>query len=127
MIAVVNLKRVDVNAYDEVWAIVRSARYVRSGIEHRPELSPSWELFGWYRQMVKDGRWCKALFDAEYAPRFKTEMKSQSARDALNELWLKERRGKKIAIGCFCDEYDMCHRSLIAEMLAGAGSDVRAQ
>lgn len=123
MIVVVNLKRVDAGAYDEVWAIVRSAKWIKPGCQHRPELSPSWELFGWYRQCVKDGRWGTEAF-AEYEKRFRSEMKAQSARNALNELWLKSKRGKKIAIGCFCDDYSLCHRSIIAEMLKGAGSDV---
>ena len=124
MIILVNLKKVNVSEYDEVWAIVRSMKYAKEGVTQRAELSPSWDLFKWYRDKVEKGEWSQKVFDEEYAPRFMREMENAEARKALNELWKKDRAGMKIAIGCFCNNERTCHRSLIGKMLSKAGSNV---
>lgn len=125
MVTIVNLKTVKVDAYDEVWAIVRSYKKPRSGVTQRAELSPSWGLFNWYRKMVEQNKWGREAFEGFYAPTFKKELKNPQARAALNELWLKSKQGLNIAIGCFCDDYKLCHRRVIAEMLLEAGCEVK--
>lgn len=124
MIAVENVRTVKVEKYDEVWAIVRSWRGGRSGIKQVVALSPSWDLFKWYRQQVQAGTWGWEAFELGYVPRFLQEMHSAEARQALNELWRLDKAGKRVAICCFCDDYDLCHRSIVAGMLKGAGCKV---
>ena len=51
MITIRHISQIDYNEYDEVWAIVRSLKYVGAKIRHVPELSPSWNLFKRYRSL----------------------------------------------------------------------------
>ena len=127
MIVVGNIKNVNVFEYDVVWACVRSMRHSKQGVTQVAELSPSWELFSEYRKLARAGNWNKETFTKVYVPKFLEEMKSKSARDRLNQLWKLDKRGYKVFIGCFCDDEELCHRSILAGLLQGVGSDVHAK
>ena len=127
VIAIVNLGEVSPGEYDEVWAIVRSPKNAPKWMRHVPELSPGWELVGFYQKQRKKLRWTQKVFREEYVPRFLDEMRAPAARNALNELCLRSKRGETIAIGCFCMDFDKCHRSIIASLLDGAGCEVEVK
>lgn len=110
---------------DEVHLIVRSPREIK-GVRWTPVLSPSKALFWDYRKWEKQGQWNAECFAQRYAPRFLREMADSSeARAMLNELWKKDRAGKKIALLCFCGIESLCHRSIVGGLLKGAGCEVK--
>lgn len=48
-------------------------------------------------------------------------MQTATARKKLNELVWLDRRGKRIALACFCPDEATCHRSIVAGILQHAG------
>jgi uncharacterized protein YeaO (DUF488 family) len=73
-----------------------------------PELGPSPALLSWARSKPwTEQRW------ATFARRYRAEMaKAPLSRDA------------SISVGCFCEDQDRCHRSLLRELLVQAGADL---
>lgn len=123
MIKVVNIANMPVPGYEN-WAIVRSFKG-KSGVQWHPELSPSWDLFNRYLELKDDGVWDEDTFMDEYVPRFLKELASSSeGREALNNLYRADKAGRKVAIGCFCANEALCHRSIVAGLLQGVGADV---
>lgn len=123
---VCNLYQFD-NATTTKYAIVRSMRKSISGTKQLAVLSPSEELFHWYWGLARKGRWTDDLFRNEYIPRFLREMHSKDAVAALNDIWLRSKKGEHIVLACYCLREQMCHRSIVAGLLSGAGADVRTE
>jgi uncharacterized protein YeaO (DUF488 family) len=90
-------------------------------------LSPSSSLFFKYRELIKNGQWGPETFRSIYVPRFLEEMHSEQAVYWLNRLWKADRIGRSVLLACYCSDEAMCHRSIVAGLLQGAGADVRAQ
>lgn len=108
------------------YAIVRSMAYPIANMSQLDVLSPSKDLFFWYRRMEKAGKWDRHAFDDEYVPRFLTEISNDpAARQALRDLWHRSRDGEHIALACYCGDESMCHRSIVAGLLSGTGAEVR--
>lgn len=110
--------------WDEKWAIVRSYKHASSAFKQVAILSPSTELFYMYRGMVNNGTWNKESFEQSYVPNFLKQMHGQNEVKMLNMLFNMSKT-KKIALACFCDDEDKCHRSIIAGLLSGAGANVQ--
>lgn len=89
-----------------------------------PVLSPSWDLFGRYRNAVKNGTWNEDFFQSIYVPQFLQEMKYPAARRALNGIYLADKQSRRMALVCFCNDESLCHRSILAGLLQGVGCDV---
>lgn len=114
--------------FDEAWAIVRSMKNPVQGVEQKAALSPSGSLLGKYLDLKKTGNWNYNTFQTVYVPTFLQEIKSsREAKDLLNALVKAERQNKHVALGCFCSDERLCHRSIIAGLLQGVGCTVRAQ
>lgn len=122
MVTILRIQDVDYEKYSEVWAIVRSLKYANPRIKHVPELSPSWGLFNMYLRLKEAGNWNEETFRSMYVPQFLKEMKGKVQQQLLNELFSAN---KSIALVCFCEEEELCHRSIIGGMLQGAGLDVK--
>ena len=145
-----NMKALNMH-YDELWFIMRSMdwfyrkkvgdrfkRYSDVEINQKnyqllmqptvqiiDELSPSKDLFTWFMVTKNNGKWNETAFHDVYVPRFLREMSSQQdSKDRLNELWSLDKQGKTILLVCSCQEESMCHRSIIAGLLHGVGSNV---
>ena len=122
MVTICQISQVNYGEYDEVWAIVRSLKYGNPRIRHVPELSPSWGLFEMYMRLKKDGNWNEDKFRRLYVPQFLKEMRGKEQQKLMNELFATK---KRICLVCFCQEEELCHRSIIGGMLQGAGLEVR--
>ena len=120
MITISNIRLVDKNDYDEVWAIVRKNK--DNDFKQVVELAPSKELFSWYYQHRDE--WNKELFIEEYYPRFIEEF-TQEGKNKLKELRQLDKENKNICLVCFCFDETMCHRSIIAGILQGMGCNVK--
>ena len=127
MITIGNIKSIRVEDYDAVYAIVRSMKRKMQGVEQLAVLSPSSELFGKYLDAKRRGDWNSTFWSLVYVPEFIAQMDSREARDALNKLYIADKRGLNIALVCFCDDELKCHRSIVAGLLQGVGCNVRAK
>ena len=106
---------------------MRSVKTPVKGVIQLPVLSPSSFLFFKYREMIKNWQWGPETFRSIYVPRFLEEMHSEPAVYWLNRLWIEDRTGRTVLLACYCPDEAMCHRSIVAGLLQGAGADVRAQ
>lgn len=139
MIKLENVKKMNIDEYDEVWSIVRSDKNVIPRVKFSEKyittvnniptnyLSPSYSLFSWYCQEQKAGRWNKEKFFNEYVPKFIKELKNNYSvtRLLLNELYKRDKEGKRIALICFCENETTCHRSIIGGILQGVKANVK--
>ena len=102
--------------YAEAWICMRSApkdiHDTFGNIRLIPELSPSKDLFLWFRREKANGTWDKQKFDTVFAPRFLQEMLQDEPMKILRQLE-RESRTKPVAVLCTCYDENLCHRSLV--------------
>lgn len=129
--------------YDELWFVMRSMDWfykekvtervidknyrflMQPNVKVIDDLSPSKELFYLYLKKKKNFNWNERSFFSEYAPRFTKELiENEEAKFRLNQLWSLDRAGKTVLIVCSCAEEKLCHRSILAGILYGAGCNV---
>lgn len=97
MIFIGNIYRIKESDFDEVWAVVRSPKNIKSKTMLRvPELSPSWNLFKMYLSLKDKGQWDKEAFEEKYMPVFQKEMEHPKAKAKLEEVIEKSNAGKNI-------------------------------
>lgn len=127
MLYVTNFKGIEgkKNSFDEIWACVRSLKGQHPGIIQVADLSPSTELFISYLSAKNAGKFDQQWFQNHYVPTFLQQMKEcKNSRDLLNNLYKADRAGKRIALLCFCQDEELCHRSILAGLLQGVNCDV---
>lgn len=135
MIAVKGIRQLrKADSYDEVWAIVRSLKNPIAGVKQVTALSPSRELFWKYLELERQKQWNAKSFREIYVPQFLAEMASdpenysaENPRKWLNELYRLDKAGKNICLVCFCEDETLCHRSIVAGLLQGAGCNVQTE
>ena len=83
-----------------------------------PELAPSATLFSWVTaQPLTDDRWKR------FVRSYRKEIRSPEATHLL-ALLAKLSVQTNFSVGCYCAEESRCHRSLLRELLIGAGATV---
>lgn len=128
MISLVNLRQVNPDDYDLVWAIVRSLKENRPGIIQVKELSPSYQLFKDYLHLKETGQWDDTAFNLMYVPEFVKGLVTDTQSQAkLRQLFELDHDGLNIAIGCFCVNETLCHRSVVGGILKGLGANVNCR
>ena len=105
------------NEFDYLVYICRSVRNKAEGCYVISDLAPSWELFKDYRRWVEEEIWSKEMFEREYKNRFIKEMYEGVGIIRLRKMVECSKKGMKIGLMCFCEREDMCHRSIIKEMI----------
>jgi uncharacterized protein YeaO (DUF488 family) len=81
-----------------------------------PELSPSQKVVSWaLAQPWTDARWKK------FARDYRREMGDPRASHLL-DLIAALSRGAAISVGCYCEDENRCHRSLLRELLRERGA-----
>lgn len=104
---------------DEIWYIVRSLKPMKSinGVvsKHISLLSPSTELFYQKEQFRKKCQWSKNVFDIYFKPKFIEEIKANN--EAVSLIKHLATTEKRILLVCYCSREDMCHRSIIKELI----------
>lgn len=120
MVDILSLYELDINKYDEVWLIVRSAKNCLKLIENKKvrqvaELSPSFQLFQSYLDLKNKGLWNTQAFLDSYVPAFLREAKVEP-KFAKRLIELKANPNKKYALVCFCKDERQCHRSIVAAL-----------
>jgi uncharacterized protein YeaO (DUF488 family) len=81
-----------------------------------PELAPSQKLVSWaLAQPWTAKRWAK--FERDY----RREMKAPAA-ERLLALLAALSRQTKVAVGCYCEDENRCHRSILGRLLREHGA-----
>ena len=81
-----------------------------------PELAPSAPLVSWaLSEPYTDKRWAK------YERAYRSEMKKPAA-SRLIALLAALSHQTNFSIGCYCENESRCHRSILRDLLAGAGA-----
>lgn len=124
MIRIVNISEVHRGEQDHAYAIVRSMKHPSEWLEQLAVLSPSKELFWRYLDLSKHGLWNQSSFQQIYVPTFLREMLEPEPRAELAQLFELDQQGETIALCCFCKDETLCHRSIVAGLLQGAGCNV---
>ena len=86
-----------------------------------PELAPSGEVVSWaLSEPWTDARW------RQYSRRYLKEMREPGARHLI-ELLAALSKQTSLSIGCYCEDPTRCHRSLLRDLLAGAGASMAVE
>lgn len=73
------------------------------------------------------GEWNQQTFINTYCPAFiNCLLYNENAKNRLNELWSLDKQGKTVLLICSCKDEFMCHRSILAGILHGAGCNVQS-
>jgi uncharacterized protein YeaO (DUF488 family) len=81
-----------------------------------PNLAPSAELFRWVMSAPLDAsRW------RTFARRYRAEMSVPDRRREIDVLAALSRRAD-FSVGCYCQDEEHCHRSILRELLKNSGA-----
>jgi uncharacterized protein YeaO (DUF488 family) len=81
-----------------------------------PDLAPSQKWVSWaLSQPWTDARWKK------YARNYRREMRAPQAQRLISLLAALS-HSTNLSIGCYCEDENRCHRSLLRELLAESGA-----
>ena len=81
-----------------------------------PELAPSQKMASWaLSEPWTDERWAKFLRG------YRREMKAPAA-DRLLELLARLSQHADFSVGCYCEDEQRCHRSILRQLLAEHGA-----
>lgn len=83
-----------------------------------PMLAPSEELVAMAQQASDDKAW------HAFVRRYRTEMKAPDCSRLLDLLAALSHQ-TNLAVGCYCEREERCHRSVLRALLAERGADVR--
>ena len=83
-----------------------------------PELAPSDVLLAWTRSgPLTAARW------KQFVARYRREMRAPAAHRLLTLIALLS-RSTNLSVGCYCEDEDRCHRSVLRALLIEAGAAV---
>ncbi len=80
-------------------------------------LSPSEGLVGAAREAKTDAQW------RSFVRRFRTEMRRPDAGRVL-DLLAAVSHGANFAVGCYCEDENRCHRSILRALLEQRGANI---
>lgn len=126
MIHVTNIRNMHPEQHDHAYVIVRSLKQPIKHTIQLPVLSPDKEIFWQFLNLQKQGKWNQETFDHWYTPAFLAQITNdENARDILRDILYLDKQGKDIVLACFCNNPNLCHRSIIAGILAENGGNVK--
>lgn len=82
-----------------------------------PILAPSAQLLTTVKSMSSDADWDR------FARAFRREMRSPDASRVL-DLLAALSHGTDLAVGCYCEDENRCHRQVLRQLLVERGADV---
>ena len=83
-----------------------------------PNLAPSVATMKLGLQAATPAQW------SAFARRYRAEMKMPEHRRAI-ELLAALSHHADFSVGCYCEDASRCHRSILRELLVGAGANLR--
>ena len=82
-----------------------------------PNLAPSAETMAMGRAAATSAEW------TAFAKRYRAEMAAPGPRHDL-ELLAALSHAADFSVGCYCEDEERCHRSILRQLLVAAGADV---
>jgi uncharacterized protein YeaO (DUF488 family) len=83
-----------------------------------PELAPTADLVSWaLSEPFTEKRWAK------YDKGYRAQMR-QPAASRLIALLAAMSHQTDLSVGCYCENPSKCHRSILRDLLAGAGANI---
>lgn len=82
-----------------------------------PNLAPSADLMAEGRAAQDDRQW------AAFRRKYEAEMKQPDAGHLLDALAALSRQAS-FSVGCYCEDEQRCHRSVLRELLARRGAEI---
>ncbi|RYF17428.1 MAG: DUF488 family protein [Comamonadaceae bacterium] len=82
-----------------------------------PNLAPSADLMAEGRAAQDDRQW------AAFRRKYEAEMKQPDAGHLLDALAALSRQAS-FSVGCYCEDEQRCHRSVLRELLAKRGAEI---
>ena len=83
-----------------------------------PELAPSGDLVSWaLSEPFSEKRWAK------YEKAYRAQMRKPGAARLISLLAALSQQ-TSFSIGCYCEDPDKCHRSILRDLLAAAGARI---
>lgn len=126
MLFIGRIQDLDPEDYDEVWLCVRSLRSAPKASNvptyHKPVLSPSVNLLNTALKFQKSNNWNEETFNNNFAPVFYNEMLNEKPLSELRKL-AELSKTKNICVACYCENENLCHRSLLFKIIATMLSD----
>lgn len=86
MIAIANIKKIDLSAYSQIWGAVRGNVYLPKGVTLVPCLSHTNEEINVISQLRRMGKWDGPNFVQYYLPRILRLYRQPAAMDRISEL-----------------------------------------
>jgi len=83
-----------------------------------PEAAPSEDLVKQAQAAASDKDW------AAFKRKYRAEM-GQPERARLLDLLVALSRQAELSVGCYCEDESRCHRSVLRELLAERGAEIR--
>lgn len=127
MIKICIISSMEQNEDWENWMIVRAPDTIPSYAEHVPALSPSPELFAKYMKVYEAGTFDEKFFQEIYVPQFIEEFAANKEANELLNYLCHESEKKNFYLGCYCEDERLCHRSIVAGLLLGAGAKIETK
>lgn len=113
------------NDFDENWLVVRVLKGdIPPHAIHEPRLSPSRQLFHKYLEAKADGKLNAEWFQQVYAKAYLREIITDRKNLLLLDRLYQDSYAKSILLAGLCEDETLCHRSILAGMLAGAGAKI---
>ena len=87
-----------------------------------PEFAPSARLVKWVydQDEMTDAKW------ARFARSYRREM-AEPGRARLLDVFARLSHDADFAMGCYCEDYQRCHRSILKELLVEHGARILAE
>lgn len=115
-----SFRDINPDKYDQIWLVVRKLmspiKNTKGNIYHIDTIAPSQKLLYDTLEMKRKKTWNQETFDKIYAPRYLKEMLEIEPVLQLQKL-AELSKTQDILIACYCKDENLCHRSLIKQIV----------
>lgn len=115
-----SFRDINPDKYDQIWLVVRKlmspVKNTKGNIYHIDTIAPSQKLLYDTLEMKRKKTWNQETFDKIYAPRYLKEMLEIEPMLQLQKL-AELSKTQDILIACYCKDENLCHRSLIKQIV----------
>ena len=115
-----SFRDINPDKYDQIWLVVRKlmspVKNTKGNIYHIDTIAPSQKLLYDTLEMKRKKTWNQEAFDKIYAPRYLKEMLEIEPMLQLQKL-AELSKTQNILIACYCKDENLCHRSLIKQIV----------
>ena len=115
-----SFRDINPDKYDQIWLVVRKlmspVKNTKGNIYHIDAIAPSQKLLYDTLEMKRKKTWNQETFDKIYAPRYLKEMLGIEPMLQLQKL-AELSKTQDILIACYCKDENLCHRSLIKQIV----------